>query len=130
MRHPLAEAWEGKLEQAMRRVDAELERRHGTRYGLHPARPPSGVAADPKADGLFSLTAAFTAGFGSRHGRGYALNVGLATLDTVPATERAALEAEAVDLLRAELPRAFPGRNLTITRDGNVYKLTGDLSLG
>jgi hypothetical protein len=127
MRHPLVEAWEEQLEQAVRRVDAELERRHGTRYRLHPARSPVGSAANPRFDGLFSLTAAFTAGFGSRHGQGYVLDVGLITLEPVPPGERAALEREAIDLLRAELPRAFPDRRLTIESDGNTYKIVGDL---
>ena len=43
---------------------------------------------------------------------------------------RETIEAEVVDLLNAELPRAFPSQLLNVERDGTVYKIHGDLSLG
>jgi len=52
------------------------------------------------------------------------------TLEAVPPDERARIEEEAASLLREGLARAFPGRDLRVDRDGNGFKIHGDLSLG
>ncbi len=65
MRHPRAEDWEARLQQALNRVDEYLEETYGARYGLHPDRLPRGQAASRQYDGLFQVGASFSAGFGS-----------------------------------------------------------------
>jgi hypothetical protein len=42
---------------------------------------------------------------------------------------REKIQAEAADLLRRELPLAFPERHLRVERDGTLYKIYGDLRL-
>jgi hypothetical protein len=54
----------------------------------------------------------------------------MVTLDWVPADVREQIEKEAADLVREKLPRFFPGRDLSVVRDRNVFKVQGDLSLG
>lgn len=129
MRGARVEAMEARLHAALERVDAELERRHGDRYGLHPARQPHGTAARRQYDGLFEVTAGFSAGYGSMHGPGYAVNLRVVTLEHVPPEAREAFEAEAVGLLEAELKAAFPARELEIVRDVHGLKIVGDLKL-
>lgn len=129
MRHPRAEEWESRLQAALDRVDVALEKEYGGRYPLHPARLPHGQAASRKYDGLFQLGASFSAGFGSSLGPGYVLDVRMVTLSHVPEGEREAIIAHAIELLKEELDKTFPGTELRIDRDGGVYKLHGDLSL-
>ena len=123
------EKMEEALFQALEETDAEMERRYGDRYPLHPARLPHGKAATRQYDGLFALSAGFSAGFGSQFGPGYALDLRMVTLEAVPADFRAKFEEEAVEVLRGELKRRFPGRDLEIVRDVNSWKIVGDLSL-
>ncbi len=123
------EAFEETLHGVLSEIDGALEERWGARWPLHPARPPRGTAANPQYDGLFRVTASFTAGYGSKWGPGYLFRVEFSTLSPVPAADRAAIEAEAVALLREGLARAFPGRDLRVDRDGAGYKIHGDLSL-
>ena len=129
MRGVRVEAMEERLHAALERVDAELERRHGDRYDLHPARQPHGTAARRQYDGLFEVTAGFSAGYGSTHGPGYAVNLRVVTLEHVPPEVREAFETEAVGLLEAELKAAFPARELEIVRDVHGLKIVGDLKL-
>ena len=124
------EAFEAALDGVLADADRALEARWGGRWPLHPARPAAGQAANPRYDGLFRVTAAFTAGYGSERGPGYLLRTEPATLARVPDAERVALEDEAAALVRDGLARAFPGRALHVARDGGVYKIYGDLSLG
>ena len=124
------DAWEDAPQRVLSSVDRELESRHGGKWPLHPARPAAGEAANPQYDGLFRVTAAFSAGFGSRLGPGYVLRAEVATLAPVPQSDRAAIEEEAVALVREGLAREFPGKDLSVDRDGDVWKIHGDLSLG
>ena len=123
------ERWEDALQRVLSFVDRTLEERHGSLWPLHPARPPHGTAANPQYDGLFRVTAAFSAGYGSERGPGYLFRVEPVTLASVSPEEQAALEEEAVTLLREGLAREFPGRALRVERDGRSYKIVGDLSL-
>lgn len=123
------EAFEEKLDAALASVDRALEEKWGGRWPLHPSRPVAGHAANPRYDGLFRVTAAFTAGFGSAKGRGYLVRVEIATLETVSDADRRAIEDEAAALLRTALAEAFPGRDLRVERDGPSLKILGDLSL-
>ncbi|MFH1569026.1 MAG: hypothetical protein ABIL09_13605 [Gemmatimonadota bacterium] len=130
MRHPKAEAWERKLKVVFDRIDAELERRYAGQYPLHPARPRDGATANPEQSGLFNVGASFSPGYGSRHGAGYVIAVDMATLTEVPDEVEERIQEEVVERLRQELPKAFPGRDLEVARDGRRFKIHGDLYLG
>lgn len=130
MRHHEAVEWEARLKAVFDRVDEQLEKKYGHLYPLHPARARHGSTGNREEDGLLDLGAAFTAGFGSQRGHGYVVTVRMVTLADVPAEVRKKIEEEVVRELRRELPHAFPKRGLSVERDGNVFKITGDLSLG
>ena len=71
-----------------------------------------------------------TPGFGSRLGRGYLVEIVLATEEAVPRPKRDEIELFVRDLLLEFLPVYFPDRKLTVERDGSMYKIRGDLGLG
>ena len=129
-RHPKAEEWEERLKAVFDRIDDHLEDRYGHLYPLHPARPSHGRTSNREEDGLFNVGAAFSAGFGSQHGPGYVIEVRMSTLSRISAELREKIENEVAERLREDLPKAFPGRELRVERDGPVYKIFGDLSLG
>lgn len=81
-------------------------------------------------DGLFSTGTQFTLGYGSDHGRGYLVSVEIRTLSKVHEEDRKEIETSAITYLRSIIPAYFPNRNIEVKRDGNVYKLVGDFSLG
>lgn len=112
------------------RIDDALESKYGHLYPLHPARARRGATANKAYDGLFNVGAAFSAGYGSEHGRGYIVRIHMVTLSEVPDSMREMIEEEAVRMLRTQLAKAFPKRQLKVSRDGPVYKIHGDLSLG
>ncbi|NLB54204.1 MAG: hypothetical protein GX811_00270 [Lentisphaerae bacterium] len=124
------EIWESKLEKVFEEIDFFLEEKYGAKYPLHPARPPRGTTSSHAHDGLFSIGASFTPGFGSKLGRGYALEVRMVTLAKVPVGIKNKMEELVVEMLKEKLPESFPGKNLQVSRDGNIFKITGDLSLG
>ena len=126
------ERWEERLKAVFDKIDAELEAIPYIRrkYSPHPNRPPLGSTSNPEDDGLFDIGASFTAGIGSEFGPGYVLSARVATLADVPPEEQEELENYVVSRLRAELPAAFPGAALRVDRDGPVWKIHGDLSLG
>lgn len=129
-RDPRVSAWEKRLEELFHEINHIMEERYGERYPLHPSRPAHGTTANPSADGLFDLGAAFSAGFGSSHGRGYVVSIRLATLARIPADVMEYMEQEILSLLREKLPETFPGRDLNVERDGHTFKIVGDLSFG
>lgn len=129
-RHPKTAEWERKLGEVFDEIDAELEAGYGGRYPLHPARAGKERTGNPEHDGLFTVGAAFSAGYGSERGRGYVIQLRLATLQDVPQTVLAEIEDFVVRRLREKLPGAFPGRELKVDRDGSIFKIYGDLSLG
>ena len=125
------ERWEHRLKQIFDEIDTGFEK-EGTwrKYRRHPNRPPAFATSNREDDGLFDLGAAFTVGIGSQHGPGYVVQARIATLDDVPAGVQKKFEAEVVRRLQEKLPAAFPGVALHVDRDGPVYKIHGDLSLG
>ncbi len=127
---PTLEEWEDALGRVLSFADETLEERHPGRWPRHPARPARGAAANPQYDGLFRVTAVFTAGYGSALGPGYVLRAEVSTLARIGADERAALEDEAAEIVRSKLPEVFPGRDLRVEKDGAVWKIVGDLSIG
>lgn len=123
-----------KLEQELRKMcdelDHFLEDTFGNRFPLHPNRPPRGKAARVAYDGLFSTGTKFTLGYGSEAGRGYLVDIDIVTLSKVHAEDREEIEAAAIEFLRKILKEHFPKRNLEVIKDGRVYKIIGDFSLG
>lgn len=128
--HPKTAAWDARLKAMFDEIDHELEDRYHGRWKLRRNRPERGQTANPESDGLFNVGVFFTAGYGSRLGRGYLLEIILATEESVSPEAREAVEAHALALLRQKLPRHFPERKLSVDRDGSMYKIHGDLSLG
>jgi hypothetical protein len=129
-RHHAAVKFEKKLKKVFDRIDDYLEEQYGDRYPLHPSRAKRNTTANKEDDGLFNVGAAFSAGFGSEHGAGYVVEVRMATLAEIPEEIQDKLERIVAVCLRNELPKAFPKRKLKVKRDGPVYKIFGDLSLG
>ena len=125
------ERWEHRLKQIFDEIDTEFEAEGLYRkFRRHPNRPPAFATSNREDDGLFDLGAAFTVGIGSRHGPGYVVQARIATLDDVPPETQEKFEIEVVRRLQRKLPAAFPGVELHVNRDGPVYKIHGDLSLG
>ena len=125
------ERWEDRLKKVFDEIDAEFEAQGACKkFRRHPRRPPAGTTSNREDDGLFDLGAAFTVGIGSTHGPGYVVQARIATLDRIPAAIQEKFEAEVARRLKEKLPNAFPGIALHVDRDGPVYKIHGDLSLG
>lgn len=130
MKHPSLVRFERRLKGLFDSVDDYLEEKYGAQYQLHPSRPARGRTANKAHDGLFNVGASFTAGYGSRYGRGYVVQVEMVTLDRVPSDVREMIEQEAADLVNEKLTYYFPGRELQVARDRNVFKIYGDIRLG
>lgn len=130
MPHPSLERWEKQLKGLLDRVNDHLEREHAGLFPLHPRRPPHGATSDREQDGLFAVGVSFSLGLGSSTGPGYVLRFRLATLERVAQPVRDGILEEAVQLLRAGLSEVFPDRSLQVVRDGDVFRIYGDLSLG
>ena len=130
MEHPARLLWESKLKKIFVRLDEYLEEKYGRRYPLHPVRPQRGSTANNAYDGLFNVGASFSAGIGSEHGPGYVIEVRMVTLSNIPAKIRAEIEDFVVEYLKCELPVEFPGKELHVAQDGEIFKIYGDLSLG
>lgn len=128
--HPKEARLEARLGRLCSELDDHLEDMFGGEFPIHPNRPVRGRAANPANDGLFSTGVMFTLGYGSRYGRGFILDMEIRTLAPVPPQRRERIEKEGVAYLERRLPEAFPDRRLSIVRDGNVWKIVGDLSLG
>lgn len=130
IQHPALRQWEEKLKDILDALDDVLEETYGNRYDLHPARAKRGRTANKAHDGLFDIVASFTLGTGSRYGRGYVVDVDMATLEHVPEKVRSEIDAFTLKKLGETLPEHFPGKNLQVHKDGKVIKIHGDLSLG
>lgn len=129
MRHNKAMRWESTLKGVFDALDAELETEYGGRYPLHPSRPKRGATTNPEADGLFNVGAAFSAGFGSKYGPGYVVEIRLSTLKQVPEAEREEIKQKVFQGLEKRLPDAFPGKQLHVSEENGVIRIHGDLSL-
>jgi hypothetical protein len=125
----LVDTWENKLKALFDEIDEELEKRFGSLYNLHPSRAKKGSTSNKEQDGLFDIGASFSPGFGSEYGRGYVLDVDMMTLDHVPKEVQEHMEEIVVELIRKKLPVFFPERELEVKRDGNIFKIIGDLTL-
>ncbi|MDR1839201.1 MAG: hypothetical protein LBQ93_06425 [Treponema sp.] len=122
--------FDDRLKKLFDEVDACIEELYGGRYFLHPVRPARGETSNPEADGLFNIGANFTPGFGSELGRGYLIDVTIATLEKVDEDIRREIYEAAANKVKELLPIHFPERKLTVRRDKNHFKIQGDFSLG
>jgi hypothetical protein len=129
MRHRKAKAWEKNLKSVFDEIDSELENDYGGMFSRHPARAPDGGTSNPEMDGLFNVGASFSAGFGSRFGPGYVVDIQLSTLDHVPGKLKSALRDQVQALLIEKLPVAFPGKDLRVDKELGYLRIHGDLSL-
>ncbi len=121
--------WEETLKGVFDVLDHELEAEYGTRYILHPSRPARGATANPEDDGLLNVGAAFSAGFGSKYGPGYVVEIRLSTLRNVPAEVREEIKGKVFQGLKNRLPVAFPGKVLHVSEENGIIRIHGDLSL-
>ena len=129
VRSEAVETFEERLRKLFDQIDDELEDRWGGEYPLHPARPPRGTVENKEQDGLFNIGASFSAGYGSEHGKGYVIEVRLVTLSNVDDETRENVREYSARRVRELLPEYFPDRTLEIVRDGDLFKIIGDLSL-
>ena len=130
VQHPKSKEWDDKMKAMFDRIDDYLEDKYGKDYPLHPNRMKRGTTANKSMDGLFNVGASYSAGYGSKYGKGYVIEVHLSTLSGVDPEVRKKIEGEVETLVEKYLPEYFPDRYLDCERDGNVLKIFGDLSLG
>lgn len=129
MKNPLLQKWEDKLQGIFDRIDDQLEEKYGNTYPLRFNRPARGCGVTPDTDGLFELSVSFSLGIASQLGPGYVFRVKLATMSRVPQEFMTKIEDEVVEMLKMELPKEFPNKELKVARDGKNYKIYGDLDL-
>lgn len=129
MRHQKAKDWEKRLKAVFDEIDIELENDYGGMYPLHPSRVPKGETSNPEMDGLFNVGASYSAGFGSRFGPGYVVEIRIASLAHIPRALKKTIKEQVKALLDEKLPAAFPGKNLQVEREHNHLRIHGDLSL-
>jgi hypothetical protein len=128
--HPKLAEFTKNLEAMFREADRVLEEHWAGAFALHPNRPAHGLTGNPEMDGLFEIGPDFTPGLGSEAGRGYIVGFRVATLEPVSPEQFEFLMEEAAEILRKQLPVFFPGRDLSLVRDGKRFKIIGDFSLG
>lgn len=128
MDDPRFHDWDEALKKIFNEIDETLEDEYGSRFPLHPARTPRGGTPNPSSNGLFNVGASFSAGYGSRLGRGYVVDVHMSTLSSVPRKIKKEIEERVMTLLEEKLDSVFPDKDLEVSRDGSLIKLHGDLS--
>ena len=129
MRHIKAKAWELRLKAVFDKIDAKLEDEYADRFEPHPSRPARGRTSNPEMDGLFNVGASYSAGFGSRLGAGYVVDIRISTLQRVTKDLKLELRDKVEATLSEELPKVFPGKNLLVNKERKHLRITGDLSL-
>jgi len=129
MRHRKAKEWERRLKTVFDEIDIELEAAYGDRFNLHPARPEHGTTSSREMDGLFNVGASYSAGFGSKLGPGYVVDIRLSTLQRIPEELKLKLRDTVQALLLEKLPAAFPSKELHVDQEQSHLRIHGDLSL-
>ena len=129
MRHRKAKEWEKQLKGMFDKIDIALEKKYGDRFKLHPVRPRHGKTSSRSMDGLFNVGASYSAGFGSKYGAGYVVDIRLATLERVPAELKHELRDRVQAMLLELLPATFPGKALQVDKERQHLRIHGDLSL-
>ena len=129
MKNPVLVKWEARLRKIFDEIDHHLEQEYEGKFILKPNRQPAGEGVTPDTDGLFGMSVAFSPGFRSKLGPGYVFRVNIATLCKVPECFRKEIEEKVINMLSERLPDKFPGRDLKVSRDGELLKIHGDLDL-
>ena len=129
MKNPLLQKWEDKLQGIFDRIDDQLEEKYGDAYQLRFNRPARGCGVTPDTDGLFEIGFSFSLGIASELGPGYVFRVKVATMSRVSPDFMEKVENEVIDMLKSELPKEFPNRELNVAKDGRNYKIYGNLDL-
>ena len=129
MRHRKATEWEKRLKSVFDKIDIVLEQDYGTRFKLHPVRSPHGKTSSRSMDGLFNVGASYSAGFGSKYGAGYVVDIRLSTLERVPVEFKHELRDRVQAMLVEQLPAAFPCKVLRVDKERRHLRIHGDLSL-
>jgi hypothetical protein len=129
MRHRRAKDWEKRLKAVFDEIDVELEGEYGGRFERHPARAAHGSTSSREMDGLFNIGAAYSAGFGSRFGPGYVVDIRLSTLQRIPKELKLELRDKVQAMLVEKLPAAFPGKRLHADKERRHLRIHGDLGL-
>ena len=128
--HPKMIQFDNQMKAMLDEVDNYIEDKYGDLYPLHPVRPKRNETANPQADGLFSVRADFSPGYGSELGRGYILNVEMKTLSQIPVDVRQNIISDAVQKIASLLSVYFPERKLEVKPDRDFCKIVGDFNLG
>ncbi|MEI6892670.1 MAG: hypothetical protein V5783_10915 [Pontiella sp.] len=110
-------------------IDAKLEDEYADQFERHPSRPARNQTSNPEMDGLFNVGATYSAGFGSKLGPGYVVDIRISTLQRVPEDFKLELRDTVLAILTKELPHMFPGKNLQVNKERGYLRITGDLSL-
>jgi len=129
VRHPGIVEWEDRLKGIFDTIDDFLEDKYAGQFALHPNRPERGETSNKEHDGLFNIGASFTPGFGSAKGRGYIVEIRIVTLEPIPGNIREDIHHDVIKLLEEGLGREFPDRTLLVEKDGEAFKIFGDLSI-
>ncbi|MCF6335676.1 MAG: hypothetical protein L3J12_08035 [Spirochaetales bacterium] len=129
MNNPHMAEWEKTLKEIFDIIDDHIEDKYGFLYPLHPSRPGRGRTASKSSDGLFNIGAAFSAGYGSRYGRGWVVDVSMVTLVNVPDEVKEQIYFQVVEELKRLLKKFYPERGIKVEKDGKIFKIFGDLGL-
>ena len=129
MNNPKMKEWEHTLRKIFDRIDDHLEDKYGYLFPLHPSRPQRGSTSNKSSDGLFNVGAAFSAGFGSKFGRGWIVDVTMVTLSKVSEDIKEQIYSKVISELSRLLKEYYPDRDIKVEKDGNVFKIFGDLGL-
>ena len=122
------EKWELRLSGVLNRVDTKLEEKFGEEFPRRANRPPSGATSNPKYDGLFSIGSAFSLGYASGDGPNYVVTLRVVTFNTIPPEKWTEMLQFTLEQLQQELNDEFLPQQLTAAIDGDIIRITGDLS--
>ena len=122
------EKWELRLSAALNRVDTKLEEKFGGEFPRRANRPPSGATSNPKYDGLFGLGSAFSLGYASGDGPNYVISLRVVTYAAIPPEKWQEILLFTAEELQKELDDEFLPQELHVSIDGDILRITGDLS--
>ncbi len=130
MYHPKMQQFNKRLKVLFDEVDDWLEDNYGSQFRIHPNRPERGTTSNKSQDGVFNIGPQFTAGYGSQYGRGYVVDLKIATSDSVSSAKREEIEQSVQDLINRLIKTHFPERDIKVERDIRGLKIVGNFNLG